>query len=307
MSMLRKELQGRGFKTLFLSLDFESDQPFFQSQKNLLQKIRLELGEGPGYVFIDEIQRKENAGLFLKGIFDMNLPYKFIVSGSGSMELKEKIHESLLGRKRLFELDTLSFEEFVNFRTQYRYGDRLPDFFQIEKTAARHLLQEYIMFGGYPRVVLEAELSEKIRIIDEIYRSFLERDISYLLRIEKPEAFSALIRLTASQIGKLVNYSEISSTLGLALKTVQNYLWYAEKTFVLRRVAPFFRNIRKEVTKSPVYYFTDLGLRNYCLGIFGATAPHTEMGFLFQNFIFNLLREKLTFTPAELETDFHPC
>lgn len=300
MSMLRKELQRRGFKTLFLSLDFESDQPFFQSQKNLLQKIRLELGEGPGYVFIDEIQRKENAGLFLKGIFDMNLPYKFIVSGSGSMELKEKIHESLLGRKRLFELDTLSFEEFVNFRTQYRYGDRLPDFFQIEKTAARHLLQEYIMFGGYPRVVLEAELSEKIRIIDEIYRSFLERDISYLLRIEKPEAFSALIRLTASQIGKLVNYSEISSTLGLALKTVQNYLWYAEKTFVLRRVAPFFRNIRKEVTKSPVYYFTDLGLRNYCLGIFGATAPHTEMGFLFQNFIFNLLREKLTFTPAEL-------
>ena len=56
------------------------------------------------HVFIDEIQRKENAGLFLKGIYDLDLPYKFILSGSGSLELKEKIQESLTGRKRLFEL-----------------------------------------------------------------------------------------------------------------------------------------------------------------------------------------------------------
>ena len=56
------------------------------------------------YVFIDEIQRREDAGLFLKGLYDLNLPYKFIVSGSGSIELKEKIHESLVGRKRVFEL-----------------------------------------------------------------------------------------------------------------------------------------------------------------------------------------------------------
>jgi len=49
----------------------------------------LELGKERSYVFIDEIQRKENVGLFLKGLFDLKLPYKFIVSGSGSLELKE--------------------------------------------------------------------------------------------------------------------------------------------------------------------------------------------------------------------------
>ena len=56
------------------------------------------------YAFIDKIQRREDAGLFLKGLYDLNLPYKFIVSGSGSIELKEKIHESLVGRKRVFDL-----------------------------------------------------------------------------------------------------------------------------------------------------------------------------------------------------------
>ncbi len=60
---------------------------------------KLEFGDAAGFVFLDEIQRKVNAGLYFKGLFDQGAPYKFIVSGSGSMELREKIHESLVGRK----------------------------------------------------------------------------------------------------------------------------------------------------------------------------------------------------------------
>ena len=90
-------------------------------------------------VFIDEIQRKENAGLFLKGLYDLGLSYKFVVSGSGSLELKEKIHESLAGRKRVFEMTTLSFEEYLNFKTQNRYQDSLPDFFSVEQNQAHQL------------------------------------------------------------------------------------------------------------------------------------------------------------------------
>jgi len=129
MYLLKDWLEKNGERTLFLNLDIESDKQFFDSQADLVRKIELELGKHKGYVFIDEIQRKEDAGIFLKGIYDMNLPYKYIVSGSGSVELKERIHESLTGRKRIFGLSTLSFEEFVNYRTDYRYEDKLHDFF----------------------------------------------------------------------------------------------------------------------------------------------------------------------------------
>jgi len=121
MLLLNDYLMKKGERTVFLNLDIEADKQFFTSQANLIKKIKLEIGEKRGFVFIDEIQRKEDAGIFLKGIYDMNLPYKFIVSGSGSVELKEKIHESLVGRKRIFELNTLSFAEFVNFKTGYKY------------------------------------------------------------------------------------------------------------------------------------------------------------------------------------------
>jgi predicted AAA+ superfamily ATPase len=298
MLMLRDYLVEQGNATLFLSLDFDADQPFFTSQRNLVNKIQLEIGKKKGYVFIDEIQRRENAGIFLKGLYDLNLPYKFIVSGSGGLELKEKIHESLVGRKRLFELNTVSFEEFVNFKTGYRYRESLQEFFALEKERTRELLTEYLNFGGYPRLLLEDEQREKARIIDEIYRSYLERDISYLLRVEKPEAFSNLIKMLASQVGRLVNYSELSSTLAISIQTIKNYLWYAEKTYIINMVSPFFRNIRKEIAKAPVAYFYDVGLRNYAVGLYGGLIHSPEAGFAFQNFVLNLLRERFLPSPA---------
>jgi len=300
MLLLKEYLEKKGEKTLFLNLDVEADKQYFVSQEALIRKINLEFGKDKGYVFIDEIQRKENAGLFLKGIYDLNLPYKFIVSGSGSLDLKEKIHESLVGRKRMFELYPISFKEFVNFKTNYRYEESLEEFFEVEKVKTESLLNEYLNFGGYPRVVLEEKLSEKVRIIDEIYRSYLDKDISYLIKSERVDVYSSLIKLLAGQIGRLINYSELSSTLGIALQTLKNYLWYAEKTFIIHRLTPYFRNVRKEITKSPVIYFYDLGLRNYALGLFGKVEFSPDIGFLFQNFIFNIIKEKIRFTGASV-------
>jgi predicted AAA+ superfamily ATPase len=292
MLQLQDYLRKKGENTFFLSLDFESDMPNFATQAALLDRIRLEFGKQKGYVFIDEIQRKENAGLFLKGIYDMRTPYKFIVSGSGSVELKEKVHESLTGRKRMFELTTVSIKEFINFKTGYRYEDRLDKFFRVNRAESMSLLMEYLNFGGYPRVILEDIVTEKLKIIDEIYRSYIEKDIAYLLRVERIDAFGNLIRLLAGQIGSMVNLNELSSTLGISVQTVKNYLTYAEKTFVVKRVSPYYRNIRKEISKSPVIYFNDLGMRNFSIGQFGRYAMFSEMGFLFQNLVYGLLQQQ---------------
>jgi predicted AAA+ superfamily ATPase len=300
MNLLKKELDDRGEKTLFLNLDIESDKIFFSSQSRLIQKIELELGKQKGYVFIDEIQRKENAGLFLKGLADMNLPYKFIVSGSGSLGLKDQIPESLAGRKRLFKLGTVSFEEFVDYKTGGKYSDRLPAFFEIEQEKTQNLLLEYLNYGGYPRVVL-AETTEQKRLhIDEIYSSYIERDISAFLNVEKLDAYRNLVRILASQIGQLMNYSELSNTIGIATSTLKSYINYGEDTFIFQRLSPYATNVRKEITKSPLLYFYDTGLRNYCLGQFGQLFAPGELGHLFENFIFNLLMDKLKFTGCSL-------
>lgn len=293
MNEIKKYLEAKGEKLIFLSLDYESDSVFFKSQEDLLRKIELTLGKKGGFVFIDEIQRKENAGVFLKGIYDLGLPYKFIVSGSGSLELKEKINESLAGRKRDFFMDPVDFDEFVDFKTGYKYEGRLNDFFEIEKQKTFNLLKEYMNFGGYPRVILEETENEKRNIIDQIFRSCIEKDIIYLLKADRIDAFVLMIKILASQTGQLINYTSLATQTGLSVPSLKKYLWYAEKVFIIRMVQPFFTNKQKEITKSPIAYFIDLGLRNFSLNMFGRVENSEQLGLIFQNFIYNRMSKEI--------------
>lgn len=300
MNILQTELQTAGEKTIFLSLDFDQDVAHFANQQSLLNKIALEIGPGPGYVFLDEIQRREDAGRFLKGLQDMRTPYKFIASGSGSVDLKAKIKESMVGRKRIYEVYPLSLLEFVQYKTDERYAGRLSDFFAVEPAKCAELLDEYLNFGGYPRVVLETQKQEKLRSMDEIFQGYLTRDVTPLLKVGKIETFGQLLKTLADQAGKILNYAELTTTLGISLPTLKNYCWYAEETYVLQRITPFFRNIRSEISKSPTVYFSDLGFRNYALGVFGQLQRPDDFGFSFQNLVYLVLREKLRATGAKL-------
>ena len=120
------------------------------------------------------------------------------------------------------------------------------------------------------------------------------------MKVEKLEAFGSLVKILASQTGKMINYSELSNTLGVSVATVKNYLWYLEKTFITEAVSPYFKNARKEITKSPVIYFHDLGLRNYSIGLFGMAVETDGSGFVFQNFIFNILKTNILFSGAKI-------
>jgi len=300
LSLLQEELTKAGRPFIYLNLDIEEDAKYFVSQADLLAKIKLEMGDAPGVLFVDEIQRKSDAGLFLKGLYDMNLPYKFVVSGSGSMEIKEKIQESLSGRKKVFVLDPVSFVEFVDYRTDYKYQNTLPQFFAVEKTYAKQLFDEYMNYGGYPKVILAPTVEKKTQEIREIYTSYIDKDIKAWLKVEKSQAFSELLKIIASQIGELTNVAELSGTTGLTEKTTKAYLWYLESTYILTKVTPFYQNVRKEITKAPLYYFFDHGLRNYLLGLFGLPdIPSVLSGHLFENVVFNMIRRHIS-APTEI-------
>ncbi len=291
MKQLKKYLDKKWEKNVFLNLDYEGDNIFFETQEKLLQKIKLEIWNS-WYVFIDEIQKKENAWIFLKWIYDLDLKYKFIISWSWSLELKEKIHESLAWRKRIFECFPVTFKEFVDFKTAYKYENNIIDFFRLEKEKTNNFLIEYLNFWWYPRVIIENEIQEKKYIIDEIYKSYVMKDISYLLKIDKVDAFIMLLKILASQIWQITKYSELSKQVWISEQTIKNYLYYAGNTYSIKAVIPFFRNKQKEITKSPTFYFNDLWLRNYILWVMGTLQDGFNLWFVYQNFVFKLLLEK---------------
>ncbi len=287
MLKLMEWLKKNNKPTAYFNLDNFEDQSFFKTQNTLLDRIEKLVGSKNGFVFIDEIQRMENAGLFLKGLYDTSRKYKYIVSGSGSLELKANVIEPMTGRKKIFYCLPLSFTEFAAYKLGVSFKKAklgLSDnHFKTER-----IIKEYFSYGGYPAVVLVEKEKGKLELLKEIYKSYLEKDIQLLLGVEKGWAFETLVKILAGKTGQIVNRAELASTCGINEKTVEKYLFLLEKTFIISMVRPFFRNARKEMIKSPKIYFNDLGFLSLAKGRFGA--PDIE-GDVFENACFLRLKE----------------
>ncbi len=140
-------------------------------------------------------------------------------------------------------------------------------------------------------------MAEKQTIIAEIYQSYLQQDVLDL-GIKKTEAYQDLIKLIAHQGGNLTNYHKLAASTGLSQPTVKQYLWYAQQTFILHKLRPYFKNPKKEIVKSPVYYFQDLGLLNFVLGQFGQIQLSDNIGLVFENLIYRLIQDELAQSPV---------
>ena len=273
---------------LIFNLDILSDLELFSSQQDFIKFLKQRIGEEKLFVFIDEAQRIKNAGIFFKGIYDLNLPMKLVLTGSSSLEIRSKIHESLTGRKRVFRLYPFSFQEYLSFwdKTLAKLICRKDISSYDRKRIMEHLFN-FINWGGYPRVALEANIDEKQQILKEIHSSYLDKDIIGFLKIKEPLTFTKLFNLLAGQIGQLVNLHELSNTVNITYRTLEKYLNILENTFIIKWLPPFFRNPRKELTKMPKIYFLDTGLRNFALRFFQEFEIRSDKGVLLENFIFS--------------------
>ena len=239
------------------------------------------------YVCIDEIQYLDDPTNFLKLLYDeKRSKIKIIASGSSSFYIDKKFKDSLAGRKFLFEIYSLDFDEFLSFSGQIdllaRKGKKLTAYY---KENLLRLWDGYVRFGGYPKAALAEDNEMKRIFLEEIGSSYIKKDIADA-GIKGMEKYFALMKILAAQTGQLVNAQELANTLNVARKTVEEYLYVMEKSYQIALIKPFYKNIRKELTKMPKVYFYDLGLRNYFLNNFDPIAKRQDKGACLENIAF---------------------
>lgn len=218
-------------------------------------------------IFIDEAQRVKNIGLSLKLLVDNYPDTQIAATGSSAFELSNKISEPLTGRKYEFFLHSLSCGELAN-----EFGQK-----DLEKK-----LEERMIFGSYPEVVLKPD---KIRILQEVTKSYLYKDIFEYQEIKNPEVLEKLLSALALQIGSEVSYNELANLVGVDKNTVQRYIQLLEKAFVIFRIRSFSRNKRKEIGKLRKIYFYDLGIRNSLINNLNELRLRQDVGGIFENFV----------------------
>ncbi|MBI4994021.1 ATP-binding protein [Candidatus Peregrinibacteria bacterium] len=253
----------------YFNLDDLGVRRMLESPNDFLNYIGTE--NGKKYIFLDEAQRLQNPGLFLKTIFDLKLDIKLIVSGSSQLELRSKLKEFLVGRMRIFEIQRLNFLEALTLHPN---------------VPPQTLMEHMMLYGGYPEVLGQKNDEEKKLLLNDIHQMYIEKDISDFAKVENVDAFNKLLILLAAQIGGLLNVHGLSKTLKIPIALVGRYLDILEGTFIVKRLMPFFKNYKKEISKTPKIYFLDLGLRNLLLNQWQSLELRTDTGALFENFIF---------------------
>jgi hypothetical protein len=286
LKALHQELGG-----LFLDLDVLENFERVSSFSRLLETIRSEgYAEGkPFYLFLDEFQSYEDLSRIMKNVYD-NLPdVKIYASGSSSLTIQDRVQESLAGRKRLHYLHPLDFEEFLWFK-----GDEkaLRHFSNAHKLAGNDLhlpelhklLEEYLVYGGYPEVVLTPRESKK-EVLTAIFDLYVKKELVEYLKVEKVLGAKRLMEYLAINNAQKIKYAIAAENCSLKQREVMQFLEVLKETFIISGVRPFFTNKNKELTKISKVYFMDNGVRNYFINNFNALRKREDSGFLFEAFV----------------------
>jgi len=275
------------------SADLEAWQSIEHLEKHLAQ-ANLTLNDKLFFV-IDEFHYLKNATKMFKLIYDVYPNIKILATGSSSIEIQKHLKESLAGRKKVYNVYPLSFEEYLQAIKKDELWNKLDSRNALQaqiNNLNENYLSDYLLFGGYPRIAdnYQGNKETKKEELYEIYSSYIQKDIKSLIGGENILAYNNLVKLLAAQIGNLLNINEISETLKMPRYEIEKYLTILEQTHIIKRALPYFKNKRKEITKMPKIYFTDLGLVNMISANFGDLQTRSNLGAIIENYCFNQLQ-----------------
>ncbi len=197
---------------------------------------------------IDEIQRVPTLLSYIQVIVDKEKENgRFVLTGSHQLQLREAITQSLAGRTAILNLLPFSISELA------AAGIRFDTF------------ADYAYHGFLPRIYDQS--LRPTTAYSNYYQTYVERDVRQLIHLKDVTLFEKLLNLLAGRVGQLLDYSSLANDVGVDAKTIRNWMSILESSFLIFKLPPYFENFGKRVIKAPKYYFTDVGLLSFLLGI----------------------------------------
>lgn len=223
---------------LFINLlDYDSYMRY-STDFSLLVKEVDRLANDRALVVIDEIQKRPELLNAVQLLIDRKKMIKFILTGSSARKLK-KTGVNLLGGRAT---------------TAYLYPliqDELKELF---------ILDDVLRYGSLPKIYLESNLPEKMRLLKSYVDTYLREEIAQEALVRNLPAFTRFLELAADENGNVLNFQKIAREIGLHSKTVREYFQILEDTLIGKMVYPYKQSARRRLISHPKFYFFDCGI-----------------------------------------------
>jgi hypothetical protein len=260
-TLMRQLMSGMEPGTLFFSFDEE------ETQKKEVLIFVVDYAVNVVHatsIFLDEIHYVKDWEGVLKRYYDQK-HCKFILSGSESLELS-KAKATLAGRLITFQLDTLSFSEYLRLKgaavpkTTGAFGDffaleQLYNTCLVQKEYYEHEFLEYLYKGAFPELIREED-STIIRryIADLVVRKIIYRDIPAIFEIRRRDLLYDLFLFACSTTSCLFDIQNLSRTLNASHETVTSYLFFIRTAFLIRVAEPYSKSPAKRMRRHKKVY-----------------------------------------------------
>ena len=219
-------------------------------------------------VILDEIQRVPLLLSYIQTIVDQKKQNgQFVLTGSHQLDLTEAMTQSLAGRVGILNLLPFSIQELQKAGIEYE------------------TFQDYVYKGFLPRVYDQKQRPSQA--YSNYYRTYIERDVRQIINIKEQNTFESFMKLLAGRVGQILNYNSLANDVGVSTKTIRNWLSVLEASFIIYKLPSYFENFGKRSIKSPKYYFTEVGLLSFLLGIYKPDQITRDplVGSIFENLI----------------------
>lgn len=215
-------------------------------------------------IIFDEAQQVPELFNYLQVVSDeRNVAGQYILSGSQSFLMNERISQSLAGRTSIHHL--------------------FP--FDISEIGLRDTVYDAIYTGFYPRIY-DFDI-DPADFYSPYIQTYIERDVRTLKAVENLTTFSRFLALCAGRVGQVLNLTSLANDAGVSVNTAKSWLSLLEASFILFQLQPYYKNFNKRLIKSPKIYFYDTGLVCSLLNIQSSDMVRTHYlyGALFENFV----------------------
>jgi hypothetical protein len=264
--------QSKNTKENYLSFDDPDVKELFDAD---IKRFENQYLSGDNVVVLDEIQYGKEPGSKLKYLADKGK--KLWVTSSSQVALGKEVLGWLVGRASVLALYPFSINEVLKAEGQK----------EVTPSILNRMIERHIVYGGYPKVVLEKDISSKEAILKDLYQLMILKDVARTFNIEDGAGLERLAQYLSHNVGNLISYEALSRNLGLSSLSVKKYMNAMEKSYLIARVPSFYKNKLKEIVKQHKLYFIDTGMRSAVANSF-YISPETK-GKLFENYVFSEL------------------
>lgn len=216
-------------------------------------------GTASPLIILDEIHKFGDWKNYLKGIYDGYAEdYRFLVTGSGRLDLYQRSGESLAGRHLQFHLFPLTVGElFATAIGEKTHQDRLFELVQTENEELFSTWEALHQFSGFPEPFVKGRNPAYRRWAESYHRQIIREDIRDALTVKKIDEMETLYSLLPSRVGSLLSAASLARQLKVSHNTVASWLSVFDRFLLIFRIRPYSRNLSRSITKEPKLYFFD--------------------------------------------------